>query len=322
MVAPNINYGEATVMTLNKLRPKIHDNVTSHAALLRRLKKKGNMSKEDGGREIQHDLEYAENQTVKRYSGYELLDISPSDVFSAVTYPWRQMAVAVTMSGLEDLINSGNSARYNQWGKRIDNAVKSITNAIASDIYSDGTADGGKQIGGLQLLVPDNPLNTVGGIDANVWDFWRNTVYSFAANGVTPGSNRIQASMNATYLNTTRGSDTVDLIVADNTYYTYYWESLQQIQRITSADGVGQAGYASLKFMGADVIFDGGLWGYAPPGMYFLNTDYLYFCTHKDRDFVPLDKRGSINQDAETQLITWAGNMGITNRILQGRIVD
>jgi hypothetical protein len=37
---------------------------------------------------------------------------------------------------------------------------------------------------------------------------------------------------------------------------------------------------------------------------------------------VPLDKRGSINQDAETQLITWAGNMCITNRILQGRIVD
>lgn len=322
MTAPNVNYGEATVMTLNKLRKKIHDNVTSHAALLRRLKSKGKMMKEDGGREIQLDLEYTENQTVKRYSGYELLNISPSEVFTAVTFPWRQMAVAVSMSGLESLINSGDSARYQQWGRRIDNAVKSMTNAVAEDIYSDGTADGGKQIGGLQLLIPDNPLNTVGGIDANVWDFWRNTVYSFAANGVVPGANRIQAAMNATYLNTTRGSDSVDLIVADNTYYTYYWESLQQIQRITSANGTAQAGYQSLKFMGADVMFDGGLWGYAPPGMYFINSDYLYFSTHKDRDFVPLDKRGSVNQDAETQLITWAGNMCISNRILQGRIVD
>ncbi|MCG7492471.1 phage major capsid protein [Thalassobius sp. Cn5-15] len=322
MSAPNVNYGEATVMTLNKLKKKIYDNVTSHAALLRRLKSKGNMMKEDGGREIQLDIEYAENQTVKRYSGYQQLDISPSEVFTAVTFPWRQMAVAVTMSGLEGLINSGDSARYNQWGRRIDNAIKSMTNAIASDIYSDGTADGGKQIGGLQLLVPDNPLNNVGGIDANVWDFWRNGVYSFAANGVTPGQNRIQSAMNSMYLNTTRGSDRTDLIVCDNTYYSYYWESLQQIQRITSANGTAQAGFESLKFMGADVMFDGGLWGYAPPGMYFLNTDYIYFCTHKDRDFTPLDKRGSINQDAETQLITWAGNMCISNRILQGRIVS
>lgn len=322
MLAPNANFGEATVMTLNKLRPKIHDNVTGHTALMRRLKKKGKMGTEDGGREIQHDIEYAHNGTVKRYSGYELLDISPQEVFTAVTFPWRQAAVAVTMSGLEGLINSGNSARYKQWGKRIDNAVKSITNTIALDVYSDGTADGGKQIGGLQLLIPDNPLNVVGGIDANNWDFWRNTVYSFGANGVTPGANRIQAAMNATYLNTTRGSDTVDLIVCDNTYYTYYWESLQQIQRITSSDGSAQAGFASLKFMGADVMFDGGVWGYAPPGMYFLNTDYLYFSTHKDRDFVPLDKQGSVNQDAMSQLIAWAGNMCITNRKLQGRIVD
>ena len=149
MNAPNVNYGEATVMTLNKLKSKIYDNVTSHNAALRRLKAKGNMMKEDGGREIQLDREYAENQTVKRYSGYEVLNITPSEVFTAVTFPWRQMAVAVTMSGLESLINSGDSARYSQWGKRIDNAVKSLTNAIAQDIYSDGTADAGKQIGGM-----------------------------------------------------------------------------------------------------------------------------------------------------------------------------
>lgn len=322
MPAPNNVYGEAVVMTLNKLKPKIYDNMSSNIVLLNRLRKKGKMLKEDGGREIQLDIEYAENGTVKRYSGYELLNIAPQEVFTAVTFPWRQMAVAVTMSGLESLINSGNSARYNQWARRIDNAVKSMTNALAADVYSDGTADAGRQVGGLQLLVPDNPLNVVGGIDANVWDFWRNSVYSFAANAVVPSSARIQAAMNAIYLNTTRGADRPDLFVADNTYYTYYWESLQAIQRITNANGTAQAGYSALKFMDADVVFDGGLWGYAPPGMYSLNTDYLYFCTHKDRDFVPLDKRGSVNQDAETQLITWAGNMGVSNRALQGRIVD
>ncbi|MFK7943366.1 MAG: phage major capsid protein [Paracoccaceae bacterium] len=321
-MAANASYSEAIVMTLNNLRPRLYDNVSNNNALLRRLKSKGKMEKVDGGREIQLDLEYAENGTIKDYSGYEMLNISPSEVFTAATFAWKQKAGAVSMSGLEQLINSGQSARYNQWAKRIDNLNKSMSNAIAEDIYSDGTGSAGKQIGGLQLLVPDVNTNTVGGINAATWDFWRNRVYSFAANALTAGPATIQAAMNQMYLNLCRGTDRPDLIVCDNTYYDHYWQSLQQIQRITSANGVGEAGYARLKFMGADVEFDGGLWGFAPSGMYFLNTEYIYFMTHKDRDFVPLPKSHAVNQDAESQIIAWAGNMATSNRILQGRIID
>jgi hypothetical protein len=318
---PTPNISEAVVMTLNNLKSKFYDNMSNNMELLKRLRKNGNMSKSmDGGRAIQLDLEYAENGTVKRYSGYEALDISPSEVFSAVTFPWRQMAAAVSMSGLESLINSGDSARYNQWAKRIDNAMKSMMNVMSSDIYSDGTADGGKQVGGLQLLVPDVNTNTVGGIDANAWSFWRNQVYDFSNLSLTPSTATIQNAMNLLSLATSRGADKTDLIVADNTFYNFYWSSLQAIQRITSS-GDGAAGYSNLKFMGSDVVCDGGIWGSAPPGMYFLNTKYLYFFTHPKRDFAPMEKRGSVNQDAETQLILWAGNMAVSNRLLQGRMV-
>jgi len=44
--------------------------------------------------------------TYKRYSGYDILNITPSDVFTAAQYPFAQAAVAVSISGLEILQNS------------------------------------------------------------------------------------------------------------------------------------------------------------------------------------------------------------------------
>ena len=43
--------------------------------------------------------------------------------------------------------------------------------------------------------------------------------------------------------------------------------------------GEAGAGFTSLKYMNADVVFDGGVGGGAPANkMYFLNTNYIYFC--------------------------------------------
>ena len=150
---------------------------------------------------------------------------------------------------------------------------------------------------------------------------------------------------NRQWLSQARGADKPDLIIADNTMYRYYWESLQAIQRITSTKDA-EAGYQSLKFMTADVVYDGGFEGLtgqnqgtnnnqAPPfgtgytwssgsgapatTAYFLNTDYIFFRPHKDRNMVPLDPdRFSVNQDAMVKLIGWAGNLTMSNAFLQG----
>lgn len=128
--------------------------------------------------------------------------------------------------------------------------------------------------------------------------------------------------MNRLYLACSRGRDVPDLIVADDTYFRYYWESLQAIQRIAS-DSSAQAGFQKLKFMGADVVFDGGQGGDAPAShMYFLNTNYIHFRPHSARNMSVIGgDRFSTNQDAMVRLIGWAGNMTISNRALQGVIV-
>jgi hypothetical protein len=312
--------GEIVTTTLRSRTGKAADNVTKNTALLMRLRKKGNVKPVTGGRTIMQELEYAENGTYKRYSGYEALNISPSDVFTYAEFNYAQAAVAISMSGLEMIQNSGEEAIINLLAGRIKNAERTMTNNISGDIYSDGTADGGRQINGLQALVAATNTNTVGGISASTYSFWRNVAFSSVTNGGSAATAaNIQSYMNRLWIQLVRGNDKPDLMPADNNYYRYYLESLQAIQRIASTE-MAEAGFESLKYMGADVVLDGGFGGSAPTNtMYMLNTDYLFFRPAAERNFVPLgDDRFAVNQDAMVKLIGFAGNMTTSNRFLQG----
>lgn len=319
LVNPSTALTEIVTTTLRSRTGVLADNVTKNNALLNRLKRKGKVKMVNGGRTIVQELEYAENGTYKRYSGYEVLNISPSDVFTGAEFNYAQSAVAVSISGLEMIQNSGEEAIIDLLEGRIANAEKTMANNTSLDCYADGTADGGRQIGGLQALVAATNTNTVGGINAGTYSFWQNTAFSAVTNGgaATSAAN-ILDYMNRVYVQQVRGSDSPDLIIADNNYWRFYLESLQAIQRISS-DEEASAGFQSLKYMTSDVVLDGGVGGGAPANsMWFLNTDYIYFRPATGRFFEPLgDERFAVNQDAMVKLIGFAGNMTVSNRRLQ-----
>lgn len=259
------------------------------------------------------------NKCDKRYAGYETLNISPSEVFSSAEFDIKQGAVAVTISGLEQLQNSGPEQMIDLLESRIGNAERTMRNNVSLDMYSLGTADGGKQIGGLQLLVADaSSSGTVGGINRATWSFWRN---KFTDITTAWTSTNITPAMNAMYVQLVRQADKPDLIIADNTSWTKYLESLQTIQRITDSK-LGAAGFQTIMYMNCPVVLDGGVGGGAPSShMYFLNTDFIFWRPHRDRNMVPLDPdRFSVNQDAMVKLIGFAGNMTGSNLSLQGVI--
>lgn len=319
LVNPSSTLTEIVTTTLRNRTGVLADNVTKNNALLNRLKKKGKVKMVNGGRTIVQELEYAENGTYRRYSGYEILNIAPSDVFTGAEYNYAQSAVAVSISGLEMIQNSGEEAIIDLLEGRIANAEKTMANNTSLDCYSAGTADGGRQIGGLQLLVAITNTNTVGGINAGTYTFWQNTAFSGLTNGgAATSAGNILDYMNRVWVQQVRGADAPDLLVADNNYWRFYLESLQSIQRIAS-DEEASAGFQSLKYMTADVILDGGVGGGAPTNtMYFLNSDYIYFRPAAGRFFEPLgDERFAVNQDAMVKLIGFAGNMTVANRRLQ-----
>lgn len=316
MASPNTNYDAITATTIENRSKELADNVSDNTALLNRMKKRGNMRLIDGGDVILQELAYAESTNFIRYSGMETLPIAEQDEFSAAQYNWKQAATAVVMSGLDEIKNSGKSKFIDLMEARITNAERTMKNNISSDLYSSGTASDSKQIGGLQLLVSDTPTTgTVGNIDAATYSFWQNIMQS--AGGLSAGS--IQTNMYALWVQLVRESDSPDLIVADSTFWRFYNESLTSNQRFMSPD-MAELGFHNVMFQNAPVILDGGKGGACPANhMYFLNTNYLHFCTSSKRNFGSLGgKRFSTNQDASVQLIAWAGNATSSNRSLQG----
>lgn len=309
------NWSEIATTAIESRTRTLADNVSDHNAILRQLKKRGRMKPVSGGETIAQELAFQEGGTYTRYSGYDNLNISPTDMFSAAQFDFKQAAVSVTISGLQQLQNAGPERMIDLLEARIENAEREMANGIASDCYSDGTADSGKQIGGLQHLVADTPTSgTVGGIDRGTWSFWRNVSYSAVADGGGAAtSSNIQSYMNATIVQITRNMDRPDLILADNNYWTLFLESLQTIQRIQNAD-MANAGFRNIEYMGIPVVLDGGVGGNCPANhMYMLNTSYIHWRPHRDRNMVPLDPdRFATNQDAMVKLIGFAGNMTLS----------
>ena len=311
MASPNLS--EIVTTTLRNRSRTLSDNVSNHNALLRRLRENGNQTSVTG-RDIVRELEYADNGTVQFYSGYESLDVSPSDVLSAAVFDYKQLAGNVTISGLEQIKNSGTEAIINLLEARINVLEKSLMNSLSTSLYSDGTGSSGKEVGGLQLIVADAGTGTVGGINSSTFTFWQNAQTTATSSAFSVAN--VQADMNTIYLSLVRGADSPDLVMAGTNAYTAFLGSLQAIQRITS-DDLANSGFTSLQYLNSDVVFDSAC---NTNRMYFLNTDYLRLEVAAARDFVPGEAKMSVNQDAMVTPMFWSGNLTCSNRALQGVI--
>lgn len=310
--------------TIESRSRKIADNVTKNNALLTRLNERGNIRTVSGGSTILEELSFAQNGNGGFYSGYDLLPTAAQDVISAAEFTLKQLACPVIISGLEQLQNSGKEALIDLLEARVAVAESTMSNLLAGSIYSDGTGAGGKEIVGLNAAVSSTPnVGVYGGIDRAAFPFWRNQVAD-VKNAQNVGAGQITTSLNGLWANLVRGSDRPDLIVMDTIMWNNYLAELQAQQRFTTP-AAGASGFASIKFMDADVVLDGGIGGYCPSKTAFmLNTKYISLRPHASRNMVPLspNKRYAVNQDAEVQILAWAGAMTSRGAQFQGRLID
>lgn len=307
MAFPNVT--DILTTTIEARGKALKDNVSDNNAVLLKLKKKGNIRTFSGGHLIREEFDFAENGNAAWYSGFETLSVGGSDVLSAAEFSIKQLAVPIVISGLEKLQNSGPNGLIDLMEARVKNGERTMRNYVAAGLHSDGTGSGGKTITGLSAAVPTDPTTgTYGGIDRSVaaWAFWRSQLVDNQA-----AESTVQDDMTNLYVKCSRGTDHPDLILSGNTTYKVFLASLQAIQRITDPK-MAEAGFTSVKFIGADVVLDGGIGGnITATDMVFLNTDYIHYRPHADCDMVPLkpEGRSAVNQDAEVVILGWAGNL-------------
>lgn len=318
MAFPNLSDLAAT--TIEFRSKDIADNVTQHNAALLAMKKSGGIATFDGGTFINENLSFAENGNGGSYSGYDVLPTNTADVISAAQYSFAQYAVPVTFSGRETLTNSGKEALIDLVEARVKVAESTMSNLLNRHFYLDGTGNSGKNITGLAAAIPlANATGTYGGIARATNSFWQNQKYQASVDGAgvaTTGAELI-SQWNQFLISLSRGTDRPKIILASPAVYALYESGLQNMQRISDAT-LGNAGFQTLQFQGIPVVFDSAASGIGAQTAYFLNTDYMKWRSHKDRNMVALDDKSAVNQDSTVKTLVWAGNLTMSGAKFQG----
>lgn len=314
MTQPNASITQAlAAATENYAKGRLKDDVTNNVPLLKWLQKKGNERPFDGGVEIDESVLFGEVAAQGWYNGAETLSTADSDVLTTARYAFKQFYTNITLSGREQIENSGMSRKQDLLKAKLKAAKSTMINVLGAALYYSNTENGGKAIGGLQHLISDSPSTpTVGGIDASDANnaFWRNYLFSFSGNSLTPGASTIKTALNTAFLNTNRNSEMVDLVIGGTTYFEYFQASLQDQQRFTSPDK-GEVGFRSYQYNSATVMHDPNC---SATRMYGLNTDYIYCRPYESRNFTQGDRKSSLNQDLFLIPMYWAGNVTCSSR--------
>lgn len=327
---------EALSLAVEDRSSGYQDLVSNSNVLLAVMKSKG-MWKTFEGPTIRERLLYAESGTYTRYSGYQFLNPTPAELINDAEFTPKLAAVSVVLSMEDILQNSGSTAMLmNIFDTHIEAAETELQDRFNEDLHSDGTADGGRQIGGLQLAIPTDPTTgTYGGINRATSgnELWRTTTYdvdthSWATAATQVTATTVKGIFNEIMIERSRGRKGPDLILASQQHYLAYQGATESIQRITDGGGVAKLGFPSLKFYGAgksvDIVLEGGIGSAMPDDVtYFIDTDALKFRYHKDRNFAKFGgKQTPVNQDAVVQHIGFYGELTLCNPLHMAKLYD
>ena len=308
----NTNYDEILSTSLANYRKSLEDNVFLANPLFYWLYEKKRRKDVDGGTKIVIPLMYGKNTTVKSYSKYDVLDVTPQGGITAAEYPWKQIAGSVIIAGLEERQNSAEAQIVDLLEAKILQCEESFREKLDEMAFSDGSGNEGKDILGLKALIPISPLTgTVGGIDratvGNEW--WRN---KYDATGYTTwggASDTAIKAMRSMYNNCSKGNIHTDLILTTKDVYGLYEGACVLNERFTDSK-VADAGFENIKFKGATIMFD----EYCTATyMYFLNSKYLQWIIDSQINFKNTPFQKPVDQDCKVSQILLMCELVISN---------
>ncbi len=309
----------------------LFEQVVTNQFLYGRLFRGGKITTMDGGEAIVVPLMYELNDTVKFYSAYQNLDVSPQDGMAPARFDWKQLSGSVSISRLEERQNAGKNKIIDLLNSKMEQLRISMSEKLGRIAYADGSEDSNKAFLGLDALVEPGTNSTVGGIDSSANTWWRNQYVNgggtfSTATGATVGDTIIgQSWMRQLYNECTKGNQQPTVGLTYVTTFEEYEASLTANQRFVDVDTASH-GFQNLRFKNAVVGWDSdyiiGTAG-TPGGIghfYFLNEEYLKVILDSGTNFISTPFIRPHNQDARTSQILVMGNMVVTNRQRHGVI--
>jgi len=332
-VTSNTNYQQVLSMAVEDRSSGYEDLVSNNNALLAVMRRKG-LWQTYSGPKIRQTLQIGK-QVAQWYSGYDQLLNPAIDLFGDAFFDPKMVVIPIILSYQEILNNQGDAQLMDVYESYISAAERALEDAMDAGIYSDGSANGGKQITGLATAVPIlNTTGTYGGIDRNLNTIWR--TQTFDAHSVVPAigtqvsSTTIRPLLNYVMTKQSRGRDYADLLLMSPEHYAAYDAATLAIQRQQNETSLGKLGFSALEYIGggkrAEIVLDGGIGSNMPANTTFgLNTDSLRLRYNSARNFDKLfdgDGMMPIDKDAIAQFIGWMGELTMTNPMFNWRLYD
>jgi hypothetical protein len=302
--------------TLQAIRPTIADNIFKANGTVFFLLASGRVEMASGGKRLDEPLLYAVNSTVKSYSGYDKLDISPTEEFTTAQYNWKQFAGSVSIAGLEELENDGPEAVFNLLRQKVMVLEDSMKQHLDEMVHGDVDTKNAKDFLGLDNLIEDvtgASQSTVGGIARSTYPWWRNQFLDLSGGtGLTNLTSNLRQFRNTC----SKGVSSPDLIASPYTEFEAYMDQNAGKLRLQDTR-LMDVGFMNAKFEGMTWIPNENC---IASRIYFINTRYIRIKLHRKRNFVMTPFRTPIDQDAQVSQVLVAGNMTCNNSRFQGVI--
>lgn len=333
-----VNYDSVLSTTLFNYRKTLEDNISKTNAFIWQLMKKdanGYVKIDSIGDRAAIPLMY-ELGTADSFAGYDVLDTTPMDGITTAFFDWRQCAVPVAISGLEEKKNKGEAKIINLLEAKTKQAemgiqeffsAKLIQGAGSTSITSAYTsaANGSTFVDPLPLLVHYAPTGSavIGNINQSTYSWWQNQ--QAASSGTTFAS--ILTELRKLRMKCKRGpGGAPNLSLVDENVYALYEAALAASHRNPSYQRA-DIPFDNVAFYTTPVVADelvpdvangtttqtttSGTW-------YMLNTQFFQVQVEATTDFVPTPFQKPENQDAKVSHIMWLGAVCVSNRRKQG----
>lgn len=295
------------------LIPQVVDNVYGNVLMFYRLNSM-NKKRIQGGTQIEIPLNYAAFSNGGEYQGFEVLDISPQDTVKNAAWDWKQYYTAVSVDTLTLIKADSPEAIVNFLTYYFENAQTDLINKLGTDVWHNGSNT--KKLDGLTGAVDDaGVLATYGGLSRSANSWW-NAQDDSSTTALT------LTSMRSAISSATSGGRTTTIIVGTKANYNRFWKIGNDNQTFFTDTAGGrdqnllQAGFNNLLFDGIPFCVDDNV---PANHIFYLNEDFIYLYVANRSDFTMKEFREPVNQDAMTSLITWAGNIVVTNCALQAK---
>ena len=138
MAAGNSAFDQILSTTLKNYVPKLTDNVFSARPLFYALTNGQTVRRIGGGAKIVVPIIYGTNSTAASYEGSDAISTDAQTGITAAEYDWKQYAVTVTITGIEEAKNNGEAEIIDLLEGKIMQAEETVIENMNTMFWANG----------------------------------------------------------------------------------------------------------------------------------------------------------------------------------------